>query len=453
MPVAPTDRRSRRTRRNRTRRLKLGVAAAVGAASIAVLGATALGQAPEAPGPPKPNVDQVDLTPGSAPITAGWEGQVGTDANLVGVQWNGDPGAQFTVEVRGEGGAWQRVARTTEPVDDLPDPGTKDAAAAAKIDRKNVTEPIWMGRNVTGLRVRLDTGSAEDVTLHVIDSTRGRKPEAKVEGTTTDSPPSTAPPPPPMPEAPPGDGSGGLQSSTTTTTQPAEQGLGLGQGLAAAALASLAIAFIVRRRRLLAIGIVAVIVLVACAPTKQPAGSGNIVSRPDWGGDLDWNWGACPGGPEYSYVSAAVVHHTVNGNFYGPGDSAGMIRGIYAYHVQSLGYCDIAYNFIVDNYGTVFEGRWGGMDQPVVGAHTLNYNYNTTGVAVLGTFSSGPPSGAAEGTLIDVIRWKLQIHGVNPFDDPAAGIYGHRDLFETECPGQALYDDLPSIRHWVKAGW
>jgi hypothetical protein len=93
------------------------------------------------------------------------------------------------------------------------------------------------------------------------------------------------------------------------------------------------------------------------------------------------------------------------------------------------------------------------MDRPVLGAHTLNYNRGTTGIAVLGTFSSEPPSGAAEGTLIDVIRWKFQIHGVNPFIDPSAGIFGHRDLFATECPGQALYNDLPGIRYWVKAGW
>jgi hypothetical protein len=465
MPVAPTDRRSRRTRRDRTRRLKLGVAAVIGAASIAVLGATALGQTQEAPGPPKPKVDQVDLTPQPVPVEAGWEGQVGTAANLVAVQWNGDKDAKYTFEVRDGRGDWRRAAET-QVFDNGPDQGSQDAVHGATPDTKHVTEPVWVGRNVTGIRVRLDDGSAQDVTLHVIDSTTGKKPDTNVESSGTPATPTTAPEPTtsaPTTSAPPpsgpasGGGSGGEggsgTSTTTSTTQPAQQGLGLGPGLAAAALASLAIAFIVRRRRVLAIVIVAAVALVACAPTKQPAGSGRIVARSDWGGDLDWNWGACPGGPEYTYVSAAVVHHTVNSNFYGPGDSAGIIRGIYAYHVHSLGYCDIAYNFIVDNYGTVFEGRWGGMDQPVLGAHTLNYNRGTTGIAVLGTFSSEPPSGAAEGTLIDVIRWKFQIHGVNPFIDPSAGIYGHRDLFGTECPGQALYNDLPGIRYWVDAGW
>jgi hypothetical protein len=235
--------------------------------------------------------------------------------------------------------------------------------------------------------------------------------------------------------------------------------LGVGQGLAGAALASLVIAFIVRRRRVLAIIVVALVALAACAPTKDGGGGGSssipggIVSRESWGGDLGWNWAACPNGPEYTWVGAAIVHHTVNNNNYGPGDSVPMIRGIWAYHVNTLGYCDIAYNFVIDNYGTPFEGRRGGIDQPVLGAHSLNHNQGTTGIAILGTFTGAPPSGVTEGILSDLIRWKFKIHGVNPFEENAAHIYGHRDVFATECPGQALYNDLPNIRWAVKALW
>jgi hypothetical protein len=451
------DRKTRRIRRTRVRarRTRVAAAIAVAAAALALVLTSTLGQAQEPPPKPKPQVDKVDLTPVALPVNAGWEGQVGTDANLVAVQWNGDQSAQYTFEVRNGKGEWHEAAQTGV-FDNGPDQGSKDAlAGGATAESKHVSEPVWVGRDVTGVRVRLDDGSAQDVTLHVIDSTRGKEPEKNVESTGMNTTAPAPPPSEPSPSPPAGGDSGASPSSTTTTTttEPAQQG-GLGQGLAVAALASLVVAFVVRRRRLLAIAIVAVVALAACAPTKgggsaHPIPSG-IVSRSSWGGDLGW---ACPGGPEYSYVGTAIVHHTVNNNNYGPGDSVGMIRGIYAYHVYSLGYCDIAYNFLIDNYGTPFEGRWGGIDQAVVGAHSLNYNRGTTGIAVLGTFTSAPPSGAAEGTLIDLIRWKFKVHGVNPFDDPVADILGHRDVYATECPGQAFYNDLPGIRYWVKAGW
>jgi hypothetical protein len=458
------DRKTRRLRhiRIRSRRTKLVAGAAVAAASVVVLAAAAFGQqGQESSHLPKPQVDKVELTADPAPVDAGWEGQVGTDANLVGLQWNGDPGAQFTVEVRDQHGGW-RKASDVEAVDNGPDPGSKEAAAVAKIAPENLTEPVWVGKDVTGVRVRLDNGTAQDLKLHVIDSTTGKKPETRVESTTPDSPPSTAPPVPsaPAPSVPAGGpGASSSTTSTTTTTQPAEQALGLGQGLAAAALASLAVAFIVRRRRLLAVLVVAVVAVgVACAPTKDgPPARGapdGIVPRSSWAPDLPWNWDACPGGPEYApYMSTAIVHHTVNSNAYGPGDSVGIMRGIWAYHVQSLGYCDIAYNFLIDNYGVPYEGRLGGIDQSVVGAHAIGANYGTTGVAMIGTFSSVLPSSGSLGTLENVIRWKLKIHGDDPFDDPAADILGHRDTSSTECPGDALYNYLPYTRHYVKAYW
>jgi len=450
------DRMTRRMRRIRirSRRTKLVAGVAVAVTSVVVLAAAAFGQQGHGPPPkPQPKTEKVDLTADPAPVGSGWESQVGTDANLVGVQWDGDPGARFTLEVRDQHGSW-RKASDVEAVDNGPDPGSKEAAAVAQAAPQNLTEPVWVGKDVSGVRVRLDDGTAQDLKLHVVDSTTGKKPETSVESTTTDSPPSTAPPVPAG-----GPGASPSSTSTTTTTQPAEQALGLGQGLAAAALASLAVAFIVRRRRLLAVLVVAVVAVgVACAPTKDGAPArgapDGIVPRSSWAPDLPWNWDACPGGPEYSsFMSTAIVHHTVNSNAYGPGDSVGMMRGIWAYHVQSLGYCDIAYNFIIDNYGVPYEGRLGGIDQPVVGAHAIGANFGTTGVAVLGTFSSVLPSNGALGTLENVIRWKLKIHGDDPFDDPEADILGHRDTSSTECPGDALYNYLPYTRDYVKLYW
>src|SRR5204863_3034800 len=208
----------------------------VAAVAVIVLAAAAFGQVHDQTGPnlPKPKVDKVELTADPARVGSGWESQVGTHANLVGVQWDGDSGAQFTVEVRDERGSW-RKASEVEAVDNGPDPGSKEAAAVAKVAPKNLTEPVWVGKDVSGVRVRLDEGTAQDLKLHVVDSTTGKKPETSVESTTADSPPSTAPPVPsvPTPSVP---AAGPGASASTTTTQPAEQALGLGQGLAAAAL-------------------------------------------------------------------------------------------------------------------------------------------------------------------------------------------------------------------------
>lgn len=440
------DRKTRRMRlhvRSRSRRARLIAGAAVAVASMVVLAATAFGQqGPGTPEKPPPVVDEADLTTNSLPVAPGWEGQVGTDANLVGVQWSGDQGAEFTVEVRDGDGNWRKGADVGAN-DALPDPGSPDAVAAAAHTDKNVSEPIWVGKDVSGVRVRLDEGTVQDVKLHVVDSTRGAKPTTSVESAGTPATPAT---PAPAITAP-------------TTTQPTQSGIGLGPGLAAAALATVVAAFIVRRRRLLAIVIVVAVALLACAPAKKgppspsasiPAG---IVARSTWAPDLPWNWGSCPGGPQYAWVGTAIVHHTVNSNFYGPGDSVGIMRGIWAYHVRSLGYCDIAYNFIIDNYGVPFEGRLGGIDQPVIGAHSLNFNTGTTGIAMLGTFTSVTPSSRALGTLENLIRWKFHVHGVNPFDEAASDILGHRNVFPTECPGQALYNYLPFARSNVKAFW
>ena len=92
-------------------------------------------------------------------------------------------------------------------------------------------------------------------------------------------------------------------------------------------------------------------------------------------------------------VKVAFVHHTASGNGYSCAQAPSVLRSIYRYHVKSSGWRDIGYNFAVDKCGNIYEGRAGGVAKAVMGAHTLGFNTNSTGIAVLGTYNSDQPVG------------------------------------------------------------
>ena len=164
--------------------------------------------------------------------------------------------------------------------------------------------------------------------------------------------------------------------------------------------------------------------------------------------------------PEYGTVDAAFVHHTVNANSYSRSDVPSMILAICRYHRDSNGWNDIGYNFVVDRFGRTWEARQGGIDEAVIGAHTLGVNGYSTGIANLGEFSSSGQTGAALDAMEDLIRWKLPLHGARPgghvtllsgeFGEGRPiglrRISGHRDAFATDCPGAALYAQIPDLR-------
>jgi hypothetical protein len=188
----------------------------------------------------------------------------------------------------------------------------------------------------------------------------------------------------------------------------------------------------------------------------QPGTPPAIIPRAAWGGDS-----VPPRAPaSYGVVQMAFVHHTVTANDYTSQQSASIVVGIAKYHRDTNGWNDIGYNFLVDQYGQVFEGRAGGIDQAVVGAHA-----QSTGVAVLGTFTDVPIPEAAMAAIAQLLGWKLSLHGVpceggltvvsgggslNRYSSgtPVAmqRISGHRDGDKTECPGTALYGQLPVLR-------
>ena len=199
----------------------------------------------------------------------------------------------------------------------------------------------------------------------------------------------------------------------------------------------------------------------ATAMTTQPP----IVSRAGWGADESLRRHA----PEYSdTVRAAFVHHTVQANSYAPSESAALIRADYVYHVRSRGWNDLGYNFVVDRYGRVFEGRYGGVTRAVLGAHAGGFNTDTTGVALLGTFTSSRPPAGMVAALERLLAWKLDLTHVDPLGLTAltsagsangrypAGrrvaahtILGHRSTSYTACPGDPVIALLPAIRSAV----
>ena len=184
----------------------------------------------------------------------------------------------------------------------------------------------------------------------------------------------------------------------------------------------------------------------AAAVTAKP----QIFTRAQWGADETIRE---PGDPDYGQVLGGFVHHTAGINSYSQSDVPGIIRSIYAYHVNGRGWRDIGYNFLVDRFGRIWEGRYGGVDRAVVGAHTLGYNSYAFAISVLGTYTAKHPESAVLNAYERLFAWKFSLHGVNPTASVAypdqetlPAISGHRDAGSTECPGQLLYDKLPTIR-------
>jgi hypothetical protein len=337
--------------------------------------------------PPRPTLDSRSLGRLAAgrPRTV----QLSRLADLVGLSWVDAP-SHSTIELRYRDarGAWSRwVAAGARGHG----PDATDAA------RSHVGEPIWTGGS-SAVQVRTDA-ELSDVSLHLID-------------------------------------------------------VSAGAGARREALARSAVAA-------LSSGPARATPVLAAGP-GQPA----ILARHGWAQGM-----ARPRvAPGYGSVRMAFVHHTENPNGYAAGEVPAMLRAIYAFHRYVNGWDDIGYNFVVDLYGRIFEARAGGIDEPVVGAHAGGYNLVSTGVAVLGSFMGTPISTPARRALERLLAWKLSLHGL-PAEgkvavrvNPEGAVYsrfpanarvslphisGHRDGDSTDCPGDALYRELPAIRNAV----
>ena len=196
----------------------------------------------------------------------------------------------------------------------------------------------------------------------------------------------------------------------------------------------------------------------ADAAAAQPT----IISRASWGADPK----LLNGSPSYmSTIKAGVIHHTAGSNNYTSSEAAAQVRGIYAYHTNSLGWNDIGYNFLVDKFGRIYEGRAGGIDRAVQGAHAGGFNEDTFGVSAMGNYETAIAPTVMTDAIARVTAWKLGLYGLDPQGTTkltSAGggtsryskgtvvtkniVSAHRDVGLTACPGTNVYSKMSTIR-------
>ncbi|MEV4156513.1 N-acetylmuramoyl-L-alanine amidase [Nocardia salmonicida] len=193
-----------------------------------------------------------------------------------------------------------------------------------------------------------------------------------------------------------------------------------------------------------------------------PGGGPRVITRAQWGADESIR---CQEPTYDDGVGGITVHHTAGRNDYSRSESAGIVRAIYAYHAETLGWCDIGYNALVDQYGQIFEGRYGGLDRAVQGAHAGGFNENTAGVALMGNYENEDPSNESLNAIGKFIGWRAKLAGINPkgtttmysegteftpyaYDEAVdlPVVFAHRDVGNTDCPGDAAYALMDRIR-------
>jgi SpoIID/LytB domain protein len=189
------------------------------------------------------------------------------------------------------------------------------------------------------------------------------------------------------------------------------------------------------------------------ASAAQAATQPRIYSRAEWGADESLRGSTV----QYGQIQAGFVHHTVNSNSYTASEVPSIIRGIYAFHVKSRGYRDIGYNFLIDKFGRIWEGRYGGISKPVIGAHTYGHNDDAFAASTIGTYTSTEPTQKTLDAYARLFAWKFDMHGVDALSKVnldgtvVNAISGHRDTYATACPGDRLYAKLPTIRRATDA--
>ncbi|MGP6175253.1 N-acetylmuramoyl-L-alanine amidase [Corynebacterium sp. A21] len=207
---------------------------------------------------------------------------------------------------------------------------------------------------------------------------------------------------------------------------------------------------------------------IALAAESDSYGMPNVISRAGWRADESLRCSS----PTYDdSVSAITIHHTAGSNNYTEAGSAAQMRGYYKYHASTLGWCDIGYQSLVDKYGNIFEGRAGGLNKAVQGAHAGGFNQNTWAISMMGDYSNVTPSAATIQAVGELAGWRASVADAQ-FDPTGSdvhysegtsyakypygaavtlpNIFAHRDVGNTACPGNAGYAQMGNIRSIAK---
>ncbi|MEU4562334.1 N-acetylmuramoyl-L-alanine amidase [Actinoplanes sp. NPDC023936] len=384
--------------------------------------------------------------------------------SMVGVSWS-DPAAvpQGEIQVKTRSvasGAWSGW-KTLQRESDGP-----DGPEAGNPGLRGGTVPLWAGPSdgvaarVTGSGSGLPAGLRLDLTDPGEESggqgggaAVTESPSAEPSDTPTVDPTTTAPQAEPTTDAtttaPAAESTPTTAPVTTTTPAPAATTATKATTAPAATSAKPSSA-----------GVTANAVPTSTTPVKAQFPS--YVSRAAWGADERIVGSISVAGE----VRVLWVHHTGFGdNNYSCADSAAIVRSIQLNDVNGRKYSDIGYNYLVDKCGKLFEGRKGGVENAVIGAHAKGFNTNYAGIAVIGNFDTDLVSNAAiEKTLAQVAAARLGKYNYSPTSTVtvAAGsdndkfklgdkvtlnrIAGHKDGDATACPGKNLYPRLPAIR-------
>ncbi|MEW2439300.1 peptidoglycan recognition protein [Streptomyces caniferus] len=385
------------------------------------------------PGAAAPDATGRDSATVPAPRTLGLPARTVHPFSLLGVVWDDAATAlhgRVQVRTRATGTPrWSDWRDIQVHNDDAPDPGSAERHGSAV---RGSTAPLWVGdSDAVQLRITPESSDRARATvpaglrLELVDP--GRTPRA-LRGAHAD------PPAPISTGAAAASAANALLAPLGATEIPALDQVASLADFAAAGLLSPDRAYVGARPR--------------------------IVTRAGWGADEELREKAFT----YTHtVRAAFVHHSGSGNDYSCDEAPAMIRAMYRFHVKSNGWRDIGYNFLIDKCGTVYEGRAGGVAKPVMGAHTLGFNADSTGIAVLGTFTDIEPPRPAVDAIARLTAWKLGLYGVDPrkmtkllsaggnrfpkgAKVPLHVISGHRDGFTTDCPGLHLYNKLGATR-------
>ncbi|WP_238556323.1 N-acetylmuramoyl-L-alanine amidase [Dietzia sp. UCD-THP] len=412
----------------------------------------ALSDAPAAAG-----VD-TDIAVGSAPVK---EVTSETPFSMVGVTWKGyNPEAVAALRAKNPDGSWGPWYEA-ESVDDEGESATGSGG----------TEPVFLGVDTTTVQIKVSGVDIADTSL----ADAPESAESDATGTEDAETQSSETRSSEIEEVPAQDDIAATRSAEPAPARPATD------TSPPVPTRYADIKPVAESSDLTADSVTAVLISPDDTPTPEPDSYGDIAAQGGTGASGDIaarqpaiisraGWGAdesirCRNATYDNSLAAAVVHHTAGSNNYTREASAGVVRGIYTYHARNLGWCDVGYNVLVDKYGQAFEGRHGGLNRNVQGAHAGGFNGNTWGISMMGDYSTVAPSDATVRKMGEIIGWRLSVAGVNPKGSdthysegtsytryPAGAavrlpnIFAHRDVGNTSCPGNAGYAKMGQIR-------